>query len=92
VIQAVVRQMRDAVVDTDVSIVAALNRRIELIARLRRYGSSHGVETADPAGEEWGLRYLQAANPGPLSAARLEAIFAAIMTPIEDAGGRNGST
>ena len=76
--------MRDAVVDTDVAIVAALNRRIELMARLRRYGSLHGVPADDPAGEAWGLRYLQAANPGPLLAERLEAIFTAIVAPLDE--------
>lgn len=73
--------MRDAVVDTDVAIVGALNKRIELIARLARYGASHEVDVCDPAREAWGLRYLQAANQGPLSAERLETIFRAIVEP-----------
>lgn len=78
VVQAVARQMRDAIMDNDVAIVAALNRRIELVSRLRRYVEAHGVQLDDPALEPWMLRYLQSSSSGALAADALTDIYAAI--------------
>ena len=47
-----------------------LNKRLELVARLKRYKESHGIGFVDPEREEWILSYLQRANRGPLSAGR----------------------
>ena len=72
---AVVRQMRDAIIDTDLKLLQTINSRIELVRRLRTYKRSQGMSFVDPAREEWLHSYLQAANRGPLSAEGLHEIY-----------------
>jgi chorismate mutase len=72
---AVVRQMRDAIIDTDLTLLAAINARLELVARLRAYKRSQGMEFVDQAREDWMHRYLAAANRGPLSDDGLHEIY-----------------
>jgi chorismate mutase len=72
---AVVRQMRDAIIDNDVKLLAAVNARLELVAQLRAYKRSQGMEFVDQAREDWMHRYLAAANRGPLSDEGLHEIY-----------------
>ncbi|MEW6583645.1 MAG: chorismate mutase [Actinomycetota bacterium] len=72
---AVVRQMRDAVIDNDLKLLQAVNKRLELVARLRAFKERSGVAFVDPSREEWMHRYLQGANRGPLSADGLREIY-----------------
>lgn len=72
---AVVRQMRDAIIDTDLRLLAAINTRLELVARLRAYKRSQGMEFVDQAREDWMHRYLAGANRGPLSEKGLHEIY-----------------
>lgn len=74
-----IRSLRQQVSDNDVALVAAMNRRLELVERMWRYKESRGVEVLDPEREEWMLRYLGRANRGPLSAAGLEELFATVL-------------
>lgn len=73
--EAVIRQMRDQIIDTDLRIVQALNRRLELVARLRAYKEGQGIPFVDPSREAWMHRYLQGANGGPLSADGLTELY-----------------
>ncbi len=72
---AVVRQMRDAIIDTDLKLLQTINARIELVKRLRTYKRSQGMDFVDPAREEWLHNYLQGANRGPLSPEGLREIY-----------------
>ena len=72
---AVVRQMRDAIIDTDLKLLQTINARIELVKRLRTYKRSQGMSFVDPAREEWLHTYLQGANRGPLSPEGLRDIY-----------------
>lgn len=86
---AVVRQMRDAIIDNDLKILAAVNARLTLAARLEAYARQNDREGLTPAREEWMLRYLQGANGGPLSdegLRRLYATLVALTRPPEAAG------
>jgi chorismate mutase len=74
-VDAVVRQMRDAIIDNDLKLLAAVNARLELVARLRAYKLAQGLEFVDQAREDWMHRYLAAANPGPLSDEALHEIY-----------------
>lgn len=76
---AVVRQMRDAIIDTDLKLLQTINTRIELVKRLRTYKRSQGMDFVDPAREQWLHDYLRAANRGPLSADGLREIYAHIL-------------
>jgi chorismate mutase len=62
-----IKQLRQQISDTDRSIVDAMNARLRLVARLKRYKESRGIGFLDPEREEWMLQYLERANRGPLS-------------------------
>lgn len=72
---AVVRQIRDAIIDTDLKLVQAINSRLTMVSRLRAYKRAQGMEFVDQAREDWMHSYLQAANQGPLSAEGLHEIY-----------------
>jgi chorismate mutase len=63
----IIRQLRDAISDNDRKLIETLNKRLELVARLKRYKESQGIGFVDPEREEWILNYLQRANRGPMS-------------------------
>lgn len=62
-----VQRVRRDISDLDTQLVALVNRRLGLVAGLKRYKDEHGIGFVDLAREEWMLRYLQRANRGPLS-------------------------
>ena len=62
-----IKQLREQISDTDRSIVDAINARLRLVARLKTYKESRGIDFLDPEREEWMLQYLTRANRGPLS-------------------------
>ena len=71
----IIRRLREQISDNDRLIVEAINRRLALVARLKAYKESRGVEFVDPAREEWILRFLSRANRGPLSSDGLREIY-----------------
>jgi chorismate mutase len=75
----IIRQLRDAISDNDRKLVDTLNKRLELVARLKRYKDSRGIGFVDPEREEWMLSYLQRANRGPMSAEGLREFFTRIL-------------
>jgi chorismate mutase len=74
-----IRQLREQISDNDRKLVGAINRRLELVARLKAYKDSRGLEFVDTAREEWMLQDLQRANRGPLSAGGLRMIYAEVL-------------
>jgi len=74
-----IRQLREQISDTDRSIVDAINTRLRLVARLKRYKESRGIGFLDPEREEWMLQYLTRANRGPLSQNGLQELFEEIL-------------
>ena len=74
-----IRQLRQQISDNDRKLIDALNQRLELVARLKRYKESRGIDFVDPEREEWMLKYLARANRGPLSQEGLEELFAEIL-------------
>ena len=68
-------QLREELTANDVGIVQAVNRRLELVARLKRVKEERGIDFLDPAREQWLLQYLTDANPGPLSADGLQELY-----------------
>ena len=71
----VIRQMRDAILDTDLKLMQLINQRLTLVRRLRTYKEDQGIPFVDPERERWMHQYLKGANRGPLSAAGLDAIY-----------------
>jgi chorismate mutase len=74
-----VRQLREQISDLDRAIVDLVNRRLELVTRIRRRKEELGMPFLDPAREEWILRYLTRANRGPLSAEGLAELHAELL-------------
>ena len=75
----IIRQLRQQVSDNDRALIEAINARLRLVAKLKSYKESRGIEFVDPDREEWMLRDMIRANRGPLSAEGLEQIYAAIL-------------
>jgi chorismate mutase len=59
--------------------VEAVNARLRLVAKLKSYKESRGLDFVDPEREEWMLRDVARANRGPLSQEGLEQIYTAIL-------------
>jgi chorismate mutase / prephenate dehydratase len=75
----VVEQLREQITTADHALFETINKRLELVARLRRYKERHDLPFLDPAREEWMLRYLTRANRGPLTAEGLAEIYALVL-------------
>lgn len=76
---AVIKQYREQISDNDLKILEALNKRIQLVAKLKGYKESQGISFVDPAREDWVLTYLSRSNRGPMSREGLEEIFRTIL-------------
>jgi chorismate mutase/prephenate dehydratase len=74
-----IKQLRQQISDTDRSIVDSFNTRLRLVARLKGYKESRGIDFLDPEREEWMLQYLTRANRGPLSEDGLKELFDEIL-------------
>jgi chorismate mutase len=74
-----IRQVREQISDNDRAIVDAINTRLKLVARLKGYKESRGLDFVDPDREEWMLQYLARANRGPLSSEGLRELFEEIL-------------
>ena len=69
-------RLREQVTANDRAIVEAVNRRLELVAEIKRYKAEHGIEFLDPDREAWMLDDLRRTNDGgPLSDEGLERLF-----------------
>ena len=74
-----IKQLRQQISDMDRSLVDAFNARLRLVARLKSYKESRGIDFVDPEREEWMLQYLSRANRGPLSQDGLKELFEEIL-------------
>jgi chorismate mutase len=75
----IIRQLRESISDNDRKLMETLNKRLELVARLKRYKDSRGIGFVDPEREEWMLSYLARANRGPLSADGVREFFTRVL-------------
>ncbi len=73
------KQLREQISDTDRAMVDAFNKRLQLVARVKQYKESRGIDFLDPEREEWMLNYLNRLNRGPLSKEGLQELFAEIL-------------
>ena len=74
----VIRQYREQISDNDRALVEALNKRLRLVAELKKYKESRGVAFVDPDREEWILRDLARANRGPVTEEGLRDFYNAL--------------
>jgi 3-deoxy-7-phosphoheptulonate synthase/chorismate mutase len=75
----VIEHLRRQVSDNDRQVIELVNRRLALVAQLKRYKEARGIGFLDPEREEWMLSYHQRANRGPLSAHALSELFSTIL-------------
>ena len=75
----VIRQLREQLSDVDRGLVDAVNARLKLVAQLKRYKESRGIEFVDPEREEWMVNYLLRANRGPLSDEGLRELYIEVL-------------
>jgi chorismate mutase len=75
----VVQTMRGEIEAIDERLLAAVNERITVVARLHRYKADHGIPTRDPAREEELVQYLTGRNTGPLTAEGLAELYTFVL-------------
>lgn len=74
-----IKQLREQVSDNDRALIEAVNARLRLVAKLKGYKETRGLQFVDPEREEWMLRDVSRSNRGPLSQEGLEEIYRAIL-------------
>ena len=74
-----VGELRERITETDLALLAAVNRRIELVGELREHKLAQGWGFLDRDREERLLAALAAENPGPLSEAGLRELFTSLL-------------
>jgi chorismate mutase len=74
-----IEALRTRLVEQDERIVSAFNRRLELVAELKRVKEELGVGFLDPAREEWLRGHLAGVSDGPLSAGGLGELVTALL-------------
>ncbi|MGI9658245.1 MAG: chorismate mutase [Gaiellaceae bacterium] len=60
-------ELRASITQADLTILEVVNRRVELVRRLREHKLSRGYPMVDPGREQWLVNYLRDTNQGPLS-------------------------
>jgi chorismate mutase len=75
-----VARVRREISDLDSKLVEIVNKRLQLVAQLKRYKEEHGIGFVDLAREEWMLQYLHRMNRGPLSADGLARLYHELLT------------
>jgi chorismate mutase / prephenate dehydratase len=71
--------LRAQVSVVDTSIIEAFNRRLELVAQIKRHKDEHGIAFVDPQREEAMVAHQADVNRGPLSDAGLRALYAELL-------------
>ena len=74
-----VHELRAGIASTDHEIVSAVNRRLELVRRLKEHKAAMGYDFLDKGREEALLAELEHENDGPLSADGLRELHAELL-------------
>jgi chorismate mutase len=74
-----VTKLREEITYTDLEIVRAVNRRLELVRRLKKHKAAEGYDFVDKGRENALLAELHEANGGPLSADGLRELHAELL-------------
>jgi chorismate mutase / prephenate dehydratase len=74
-----VPRFREEITAIDREILAAVNRRLDVVARLKRHKAEHGIAFVDPSREQEMVSDRIAENGGPLSEAGLRAFYAELL-------------
>jgi chorismate mutase len=72
-------RLREEIAAADREIFAVVNRRLELVARLKRYKEEHGIDFLDPEREAKLVADRLAENDGPLSEEGLRSFYVELL-------------
>ncbi len=75
----IVSRLRQEISDVDRAILAVVNERLELVARLKHHKDSLGLPFLDPDRERELLDDLERKNDGPLSPDGLRELYACLL-------------
>ena len=75
----VLTHFREQVSETDRAILGAVNTRLELVAQIKAYKASRGIDFLDPERERTMLDDLTRTNAGPLSPEGVRELFTTIL-------------
>lgn len=78
-----VQRFRDEITALDRAIFDALNRRLELVADLKRYKAENDIAFVDPNRETEMVEERVAENRGPLSADGLRAFYKELLALVK---------
>jgi chorismate mutase len=80
----VIDELRARITSADETILDAVNRRLELVARLKTYKEEHGIDFIDARREEELLAHLAQVNKGPLSEEGLRTFFTGLLALVKN--------
>jgi|SRR6267143_2062208 chorismate mutase len=72
-------RLREQVSAVDSSIIEAFNRRLELVARIKRHKDEHGIAFVDPDRERWMFDHQSRVNRGPLTDEGLRELYGELL-------------
>ncbi len=75
----VLADLRRQISEIDRSIVKAFNRRLEVVAQIKRHKDEHGLAFVDPDREAAMLEQQTSENRGPLTNEGLRALYAELL-------------
>jgi len=75
----VIRELREQISEVDGEILERINRRLELVARLKRHKDEHGISFLDPEREASMVDSRLRENRGPLSEDGLRSFYADLL-------------
>jgi chorismate mutase / prephenate dehydratase len=78
-----VRRYREQIGEIDHVLTTALNRRLELVAELKRYKEANGLPFVDPEREARLIEERLAENAGPISDEGLRAFYVELLALIK---------
>jgi chorismate mutase len=79
----VVVGLREQIAAIDRTIVDSVNRRLELVAELKRHKDERGLPFFDPDREAFLIATLTDSNPGPLSDEGLRSFYTGLLALIK---------
>jgi chorismate mutase len=76
--------LRERISANDRELIERVNDRLRLVAEMKAYKRSQGIDFVDPERERQMVDDLRRANTGPLSEQRLTTFFAALLALTKD--------
>jgi chorismate mutase len=76
---AALGDLRELLAANDLALLDVVNRRLDLVEKIKQRKSELGVDFVDPEREAWLLDYLRGANRGPLTDEGLRELLTTVL-------------